>query len=93
VTVRQRFNETLIRLADTTPLERRWRQVLNLAPELLAIPACVAVIWRAVAFTLWQANGAAISRASMRRRISVAGSFCSWAWMASFAAMVRSNLN
>jgi len=43
--------------------ERRWHQMLNLAPELLAILACVAVIWCAVAFTLWQASGAAVEGA------------------------------
>src|ERR1022692_3360631 len=40
--------------------ELRWRRALQLAPELLAILAFVAVIWGAVAFTLWQAKVAAV---------------------------------
>jgi diguanylate cyclase (GGDEF)-like protein len=43
--------------------ERRLRRMLQLAPELVAILSCVAVIWGAVAFTLWQANDAAIDSA------------------------------
>jgi diguanylate cyclase (GGDEF)-like protein len=40
--------------------DRPWRRVLQLVPEGLAILACVAVIWGAVAFTLWQASDAAV---------------------------------
>jgi diguanylate cyclase (GGDEF)-like protein len=39
---------------------RRW---LQLIPELLAIAACVAVIWGAVSFTLWQARLGAVEAA------------------------------
>jgi diguanylate cyclase (GGDEF)-like protein len=42
---------------------RRGRGLLQLAPELLAILACVAVIWGAVWFTLWQARVAAVDAA------------------------------
>jgi len=54
--------------------ERSWHQVLNLAPELLAILACVAVIWGAVAFTLWQANVAAVD-AARRQTATLARAF------------------
>jgi diguanylate cyclase (GGDEF)-like protein len=42
---------------------RRGHGLLQLAPELLVILACVAVIWGAVWFTLWQARLAAIDAA------------------------------
>jgi hypothetical protein len=54
--------------------EQRWRRVLHLAPELLAILACVAVIWAAVAFTLWQANVAAVESAR-RETVTLARAF------------------
>jgi len=48
--------------------------MLHLAPELLAILACVAVIWAAVAFTLWQANVAAVESAR-RETVTLARAF------------------
>jgi PAS domain-containing protein len=42
---------------------RRWHRALQLVPELAAILACVAVIWGAVSFTLWQASVAAVQSA------------------------------
>lgn len=42
---------------------RRRQRVLRLVPELLAILACVAVIWGAVVFALWQARVAAVQSA------------------------------
>jgi diguanylate cyclase (GGDEF)-like protein len=42
---------------------RRWHRVLQMVPELLAILSCVAVIWGAVWFTLWQANISAVEAA------------------------------
>jgi diguanylate cyclase (GGDEF)-like protein len=44
--------------------QRRLRRALRLAPELLAILACIAVIWAAVGVTLWQARAAAVQSAS-----------------------------
>jgi diguanylate cyclase (GGDEF)-like protein len=49
--------------------ERRFQRWLQLAPELLAILACVAVIWVAVSFTLWQARAGAVEGA--RRQTAV----------------------
>lgn len=43
--------------------ERRWHSLLQLTPELLAILGCVAVIWAAVSFSLWQAKVAAVDAA------------------------------
>ena len=42
---------------------RRWQRILQLVPEFAAILACVAVIWSAVSFTLWQASVAAVQSA------------------------------
>jgi diguanylate cyclase (GGDEF)-like protein len=43
--------------------KRRWHGVMQLAPELLVVLACVAVIWSAVSLTLWQAHGVAVDAA------------------------------
>jgi len=42
---------------------RRWHRALRLIPEFAAILGCVAVIWGAVSFTLWQARVAAVQSA------------------------------
>jgi diguanylate cyclase (GGDEF)-like protein len=44
------------RLMDGRPSQR----VLRLVPELAAILACIALIWGAVSFTLWQSSVAAV---------------------------------
>jgi diguanylate cyclase (GGDEF)-like protein len=43
--------------------QRRIYRLLQLAPEVLAILACVAMIWAVVIFALWQAKAAAIDSA------------------------------
>jgi diguanylate cyclase (GGDEF)-like protein len=48
--------------------------MLSLAPEMLAIMACVAVLWGAVVFTLWQANVAAVE-AARRQTVTLAHAF------------------
>lgn len=42
---------------------QRWHRVVRLIPELAAILACVAVVWGAVSFALWQARVAAVQSA------------------------------
>ncbi|HEX3990642.1 MAG TPA: EAL domain-containing protein [Acetobacteraceae bacterium] len=42
---------------------RRWLRALRLAPELLVILVCIAVMWGAVSFALWQARVAAVKSA------------------------------
>jgi diguanylate cyclase (GGDEF)-like protein len=42
---------------------RRWQRALRLVPEVAAILACLAVLWGAVAFALWQARIAAVQSA------------------------------
>jgi diguanylate cyclase (GGDEF)-like protein len=54
--------------------KRRWQRILQLAPESLAILACIAVIWGAVALTLWQANVAAVESAR-RQTVTLARAF------------------
>src|SRR5829696_532404 len=43
--------------------QKRLRRVLQLLPECVALLGCVAVIWAAVAFTLWEARSAAVDSA------------------------------
>ncbi|MGD0431551.1 MAG: EAL domain-containing protein [Acetobacteraceae bacterium] len=54
--------------------ERPLHRARQLAPELLAILACVAVIWGAVSFTLWQANEGAVEGAK-RQTATLARAF------------------
>ena len=45
---------------------RRLNRVIHLMPELLALLACILVIWGAVSFTLWQAYAAAVESAQQQ---------------------------
>jgi diguanylate cyclase (GGDEF)-like protein len=45
---------------------RRWHHVLRLTPEFTAILACIAVVWGAVLFTLWQASADALQSAQQQ---------------------------
>src|ERR1700677_5099915 len=49
--------------------ERRLQRWVQLGPELLAILACVAVIWGAVSFTLWQASAGAVDGARLQTAV------------------------
>ena len=52
----------------------RWQRTVQLAPELLAILACIAVIWGGVAVALWQAHIAAVD-AAQRQTATLARAF------------------
>lgn len=53
---------------------RRWHRIVRLIPELAVILACIAVIWGAVSFTLWQASVAA-TRSAREQTATLARAF------------------
>lgn len=60
---------------DVTPrVARKKRPVLLLVPEMLAVLSCVAVIWGAVYFALWQARQTAMDSA-MQQTTTLARAF------------------
>ncbi len=63
-------------IAGRSHTTEAWRplRLLQLLPEVLAIVACAAAIWGAVAFTLWQAHSSALD-AARRQTATLARAF------------------